>query len=328
MDARTGLLTSFFALVSGVCAALPLHAQCPQGTVEIGRTETAGKITVKCAPIKDLTLEQMKAIKPELLELLGSEDRQQFESRKKKLDAETRFKTDLLARVGALDAQIAETEKQLREMGFKNSLQSFDWTGGESRKAQQHMIGQLILHLRNYTIEKSEKALEEGFLAHISKMKPKEVNKLADSLQQLGANEPLFQEWLRSFSEKVPRKVLTDGAKLAIEAAKAEGRLFKISEEMSKETVQGKQEAALTVIAMLGVDFPVMKELKLVASGSYDVAEAWATILVLDRHMGEMTTAVDTQLASQKKILLHMKALVDERKETRKVLESVTREKK
>src|SRR5205814_7196245 len=144
-----------------------------------------------------------------------------------------------------------------------------------SEEAQRDMVSQLISRFRDYAVSKSQSVLQENFLARIQTMKqtmkPNEITKLADTLRQLGANEPLFQEWLRSFSAKASRKVLVDGAKLAIEGVKDWEKLLKISEEMDKKTLQGHQEAALTVISMLGVDYPAMKELKLIASGAYDV---------------------------------------------------------
>ena len=221
---------------------------------------------------------------------------------------------ELSVRVVSLDVQISETEKQLRGLGFERAEHAFVWFKGQSEKAQRDMVSQLISRFRDYAMSKSESVLQENFLARVQAMKPKEINKLADSLQRLGANEPLFQEWLRSFSPKASRKVLIDGAKLAIEAVKAEGRLFKISDQMDKKTVQGQQEAALTVISMLGVDCPAMKELKLVASGAYDVIEAGYIIYNLDRDIKELTVATETQLANQKKIVKRMKTLFDQRK--------------
>jgi hypothetical protein len=111
-----------------------------------------------------------------------------------------------------------------------------------------------------------------------------------------------------------------DGARLAIEGIKDWEELLKISEEMDKKTVQGHQEAALVVISMLGVDYPAMKELKLIASGAYDVGEAWATIFILDRGIKELTVATETQLANQKRIAVRMKALVDELNTTKEKL--------
>ena len=225
----------------------------------------------------------------------------------------------LASRVLDLDRQIAEAVKQLSGLQFDRAEHAFAWFKGQSEKAQRDMVSQLTSRFRDYAVNKSQSLLQENFLTAIETMKqtrkPNEVAKLADTLRQLGANDPIFQEWLRSFSAKAPRKVLVDGAKLAIEGIKDWEKLFKISAEMDKKTVQGHQEAALTVISMMGVDCPAMKELKLVASGAYDVGEAWATIFILDRGIKELTVATETQLANQKKIALHMKSLVDQRKE-------------
>lgn len=311
-----------YVLVLLLVVFLPstLNGQCPPGTIEIGRTETSEKISVTCLKIDELTWAQIQAIKPELIKALGSQDRQQFERWKKKLQSDILLRAELSARMGVLDAQIAETEKRLRGLGFDHAEHDFISFKGQSEKAQQDMVSQLISRFRDYTVSKSESVLQESFLARVQTMKPKEINKLADSLQRLGADEPLFQEWLRSFSPKASRKVLVDGAKLAIEAIKDEKKLFKISGEMEKKTVQGRQEAALTVISMLGADYPAMKEIKLVASGAYDVGEAWVTIFILDRGIKELTVATEVQLANQKKIALRMKVLVDERQAAREKL--------
>jgi hypothetical protein len=223
----------------------------------------------------------------------------------------------LTASIQALDVQIAETQKQLRGLGFTRAVPDFSWFAGQSELARQHMISQLVSHVRDYTLAKSTEAMEEHFLAYLPTLKQNEVIKLADSLKRAGASDPIFQEWLRSFSPTASREVLAQGAKLAIETVKANERLFKIAEEMDKGTVQSQQEAALTVITMLGTDYPGLKELKLVASGGYDVIEAWATIYILDRGIDQLVASTEVQLANQKKIVLGMKDIVDKRNAAR-----------
>ena len=68
------------------------------------------------------------------------------------------------------------------------------------------------------------------------------------------------------------------------------------------------------------VDHPGLKELKGVAAGIYDVGEACATIFVLNQGIDQLTTATETQLANQKKIVLHMKAIVEQRNVAREKL--------
>ncbi len=225
--------------------------------------------------------------------------------------------------IQALDVQIAESEKQLRGLGFKRAIPDFAWFAGQSGQARQHMINRLIGRVRDYAISKSEGLVEEHFLQYVQTMKPKEINKLADSLRRLGANEPLFQEWLRSFSPKLQRKVLVSGAKLAVDAVKREEKLFKIAENMDEGSVAAQQDAALTVISMITPDYPGLKELKLVATGAYDVLEAWATIAILEANIDELTTAVETQLANQKTSLLYRKDLIDRRKAAKQKLASL-----
>jgi hypothetical protein len=225
----------------------------------------------------------------------------------------------LTARVHALDRQIAEMEKQLRGLGFKKAVPDFTSLAGQSQKAQQHMVSQLISRVRDYATDQSEEAMSEHFLKYIGTMKEEKVKNLANFLQSKGADEPLFQEWLRSFSPDASRAKLVSGAQLAIDVVKGGEDLFTIREEMEKETVQGKQQAALTLISMVA-DYPGMKELTQVASGAYDVIEAGVTICILDRGIKDLTTATETQLANQKEIMLRMKALVDERKDAREKL--------
>jgi hypothetical protein len=261
--------------------------------------------------------------------LKGSQPAKDCQDRKDKLMVEVNSyyskveafnaEAQLTTRVEALDKQIAETEKQLRGLGFKKAVPDFAWFAGQSQQAQQQMVSQLISRMREYATDKSEDAMKDRFLTYIGTTKEKEVKNLANFLKSKGADEPLFQEWLRSFSPKASRAVLVDGAKLAIDAVKKDEDLFKIGEEMDKETVQGRQEAALTLISMV-VEYPGMKELKLVASGAYDVIEAGVTICILDRGINDLMTATETQLAKQKQIMLRMKALVDERTAARKKL--------
>jgi hypothetical protein len=229
----------------------------------------------------------------------------------------------LSERLKNLDARIAETERRTKQLGLAKSGQTFAWYTGMSEIARQRMVDGLVSRLRDYAVSKSESKMQDGFLTRIKKMKPKEINKLADTLQHLESKVTLlkaqrFQKWLRSFSPKAPREVLINGSKLAIDTVKYEQGLFKLGEDLETGTVQSRQEAALGLISLvldnpLVMEFPAIKELKLVAGGAYDVLEAGFTIYVLDRDVESLIAATESQLSNQKKIARQLKSLYDER---------------
>jgi hypothetical protein len=304
-----------FVFFSGFFPVATMNGGCPRGTAEVGRTETAEQISVTCVRIEELTWAQIQAINPKVIEGLGREDRQQLEKRKSALQSDS----VLRARVSVLDAQIAETEKQLRGLGFKKAVPDFAWFAGQSGRAQQQMIGELVSDLREYTIGKTEAEIQNHFLNYIDTMSNRDVSRLADQLARLGLRNDTFQAWLRAYSRKASREVLLEGARLTIDAIHRQDDLFKIHDGMEKGTIEDQQLAALTLLSML-VDHPALKELKSVAAGIYAVGEAWATIIILDQGIDQLTTATETQLANQKGVILHMQALVDERNRTREKL--------
>ena len=208
--------------------------------------------------------------------------------------------------------RITEAEEQLRGFGFKQREADFVRYGGWAGQARDRLIAQLTLRVQTLVTAKAEALMQERFLEQIGKMKPKDVNRLAEKLMQAGAKDPLFQEWLRSYSPKASRQVLIEGAKEAIACLKYEEKLFKLT-ETDTETVAGRQEAVLTLASML-IDHPYLKELSAVAAGIYDVGEAGATLWILNEGVDHLNGVVDQQLADQKKTVQHMTKLVTDRK--------------
>jgi len=222
----------------------------------------------------------------------------------------------LVLRAHELDEQIAETQKQLQGLGFKRAVPDFAWFAGQSGRARQHLIEQLVGRARDYAIAQTQASFQESFLERIRTMSEHDANRLAEVFVKLHLRNHEFQQWLRAFSPKASRAVLVNGAKMALDAIKTEERLFKIADDMDQATVESQQDAALTLVSMF-VDYPGLKELKAVATGAYDVGEAWATIVILDRGIDELTNATEIQLANQKKIILHLKDLMEKRNELR-----------
>lgn len=213
----------------------------------------------------------------------------------------------------AFDRQLGEIPKQLSGLGFTHANHDFAWYQGQSGQARDQMIARLVTHLGTYAAAKSEAALQDHFLEHIQKMKVKDVNRLAEIFVRLHLRNHEFQSWLRAFSPKASRAVLVEGAKLAIDAVKREQDIFKIMELVGTDSIADRQEAFLTVVSLL-VDYPGIKELKAMATGLYDVGEAWATIVVLDRGIDELMASTEIQLVNQKRLILRQQKLMAERK--------------
>lgn len=219
---------------------------------------------------------------------------------------------NLAVKIHEATRQITEMGEQLRGWGFKQREAELVRYGGLAGQARDQMIAQLTSRVQGLVTGKAEAAMEEHFIAAIGKMKPKDVNRLAEKLMQAGAKDPLFQEWLRSFSPKASRQVLMAGAKEAIKCIKHEEKLFKVGEALDRDTIASRQEAALTVASML-IDHPYLKELSAVAGGLYDVGEAGATIYILNEGIDHLTNVTEQQLVAQKTVVGRMKALVDQR---------------
>ncbi len=213
-----------------------------------------------------------------------------------------------------LGRQLAAIPKQLAGLGFTHANHDFTWYEGQSGQARDQMIAQLVSRIGDYTTDKAEDALTDHFLASIQKMSKHDANKLAQRFVDLHLRNHEFQTWLRSFSPKVPRAVLVSGAKEAIDYVKREQDALKTVESLEKGTVAGRQEAFLTVVSLL-VDYPGMKELKALSAGLYDVGEAWATIIILDRGIDELMSSTEIQLANQKKLIAHQRELMQQRRE-------------
>ena len=213
-----------------------------------------------------------------------------------------------------IDRQLAQIPQQLAGLGFTHANHDFAWYEGQSGQARDQMIAQLVSHAGSYATAKTEEVLTDHFLESVRTMSTHDANKLAQKLVDLHLRNHEFQTWLRRFSPKVPRAVLVNGAKEAIDYVKREEGFFKTIESLDKGTVAGRQEAFLTVVSLL-VDYPGMKELKALSAGLYDVGEAWATIIILDRGIDELTASTETQLANQKKLILHQQELIKQRRE-------------
>ncbi len=212
-----------------------------------------------------------------------------------------------------LGRQLAEIPKQMSGLGFTHANHDFTWYQGQSGQARAHLIAELVARLGSYAAAKSEDGMRDHFLENIQKMKPKDVNRLAEVFVKLHLRNHEFQSWLRAFAPGASRAVLVDGAKMAIDAVKREEDIFKIMELVGTGSVAERQEAFLTVVSLL-VNYPGMKELKAVASGLYDVGEAWATIFILDRGVDELMASTDIQLANQKRLIMRQQKLMEERK--------------
>lgn len=221
---------------------------------------------------------------------------------------------DAWGRALLIERQLAEIPRQLAGLGFTRANHDFAWYEGQSGQARDRLIAQLVSRVGDYTTSKSEALLQDHFLKHIQTMSKHDANKLAQRFVDLHLRNHEFQSWLRSFSPKVSRAVLVNGAKEAIDYVKREEGFFKVIDSLDKGTVAGRQEAFLTVVSLL-VDYPGMKELKAVSAGLYDVGEAWATICILDRGIDELTASTETQLVNQKKLILHQQTLMKERRE-------------
>jgi hypothetical protein len=212
-----------------------------------------------------------------------------------------------------LGRQLAEIPKQLAGLGFTRANHDFTWYQGQSGQARDQMIAQLVSRVGSYATAKAEEAATDHFLEKIRTMSKHDADKLAQKFVDLHMRNHVFQEWLRSFSPKVSRAVLVNGAKEAIDYVKREEAFLKTIESLDKGTVAGRQEAFLTVVSLL-VDYPGMKELKALSAGLYDVGEAWATIYILDRGIDELMNSTEIQLANQKRLILHQEKLMTERK--------------
>jgi hypothetical protein len=226
------------------------------------------------------------------------------------------------SRINELDRQIADLQKQLHALAFDSSVQDFAWFASQSKEAQEHLIAQLISRVREFAISKTEDEMTDHFLKRIGTMKPKEINRWAESLRQCPVtNTRVFQDCFRSLSPKASRAVLVQGAKLAIDGVKNDQQLFEAVEHFDKETVEGRQDAALTLLDMVA-DFPGLKEvqelkslkaLNGISAGLYDVGEAWLTYYFLDHDITDRSASIETQLATQQKVMRRMKDLIDER---------------
>ncbi len=213
-----------------------------------------------------------------------------------------------------IDHELAQIPRQLAGFGFTHANHDFAWYEGQSGQARDQMIAQLVASAGTYVTDKSEAVLKDRFLERIQKMSKHDANKLAQKFVDLHIRNPVFQDWLRSFSPKASRAVLVTGAKEAIDTLKRQEDFFKMVESLDKGSVAGRQEAFLTVVSLFD-DYPGLKELKALSAGLYDVGAAWATIIILDRGIDDLTASTETQLVNQKKLIIHQQELVKKRRE-------------
>jgi hypothetical protein len=262
------------------------------------------------------------------LEVLTPQDRAVKEAKKQ---FRARLESAVAAAIAVLQqreqsqtTQIAETQEQLRNLGFKRTAAELTGLQGQSEAAQRQLVSGLISRVRDYAVSASVDVMQTRFLERIASMKPREVSKLADALQRAGVSDPLFLEWLRSFSPNASRQVLVRGAELAIHAVESQQDLFSAAEGLSEGTLRSRQEAAVTLIGMVTRDFPGLRELTLVATGAYDVIEAGVMIAVLDRSIDGLTQTTEVQLVQQKRIICRLTTLMFDRDTVREQIKRLS----
>lgn len=219
----------------------------------------------------------------------------------------------LYADVAGIAQQIEQTRRQLAGLGFDERSADFERIGEMSRDEQALLKKQLIKQLRKVTLNKGAKYMQERFLSRIQSMSPQKVRSLAGKLKKAGADDPLFQEWLLSFTRNAPREVLANGARETIKYIEKEEHLEKLLEALEPETVEGNQEAFLELVSLVS-DFPALGELSAVAAGTYQLGEAGVFLLVLSGNQDHLDSVTLDQLSKQKILMKRMESLVGERR--------------
>lgn len=220
----------------------------------------------------------------------------------------------LYAPVNPIANQINETKRQLATLGFDDRSADFEQLGEMSAVEQAHIKKQLFEQFQGLVIESGTKAMEERFLEKIKKMKKRDVEVLANKLRRSGTDDPVFQEWLRSFSPAASRNVLVDGARDTIKYLKKEDNFLKMFEQAEPGTVEARQDAFLTLLSLVS-DNPAIAELKAVAAGFYNVGEATVYLYVLQKNIGHLNNITEEQLERQKILMKRMEHLMRDLKQ-------------
>jgi hypothetical protein len=201
-------------------------------------------------------------------------------------------------------------------LGFDDRTSDFERLGEMSATERAHVTAQLLGQLKAVALAKGEKAMEDYFLNKIKTLKPEQVEALANKLQKAGADDVMFQEWLRSFSPNASREVRVNGAREIIKYLKRELKLFKLDQQLDAGTVEARQEAALTLLSLV-CEHPALTTLKAVAVGIYTVSEAGVYLYVLQKNIDHLNDITAEQLERQKVPISRMKELVRDRQHLR-----------
>lgn len=215
--------------------------------------------------------------------------------------------------IPALTRQIEETKRQLAGLGFDERSADFERLGAMSQRELELTKSRLLAQLKKVTLDKGADHLQEKFLERIRTMTPQKLTAVAEKLKKAGADDPVFQEWLRSFRPNASREVLVDGAKEAIKYVEKAENLQGAAEGMNQGSVEGRQEAFLEVLSLVS-DYPATGELSAVATGFYQVGEAGVFLFVLsgnERHLDKVTK---DQLSRQKILMKRMETLIRQRR--------------
>ena len=226
-----------------------------------------------------------------------------------KIDARTR----IYEGIPALTRQIEETKRQLASLGFDERSADFERLGEMSAAEQTHLKKQLLAQLRKVTLDKGADYMQGRFLERIKTMTPQKLTAIAEKLKKAGADDPIFQEWLRSFRPNASREVLVNGAEETIKFLKKEENLQKMIEGLDAGTVEGNQEAFLELMSYVS-DYPALGELKAVAAGIYHTGEAGVFLYVLAGNQQHLDRVTADQLSRQKVLIKRMETLIKQRK--------------
>jgi hypothetical protein len=225
-----------------------------------------------------------------------------------KIEARTR----IYEGIPALTRQIEETKRQLSSLGFDERSADFERLGEMSAAEQAHLKKQLLAQLRKVTLDKGADYMQARFLERIKTMTPQKLTSIAEQLKKAGADDPVFQEWLRSFRPNASREVLVNGAEQTIKFFKKEENLYKMVDGLDAGTVEGNQEAFLELVSYVS-DYPALGELKAVAAGVYHTAEAGVFLYVLSGNQHHLDRVTTDQLSRQRALVKRMETLIRQR---------------
>ena len=212
-----------------------------------------------------------------------------------------------------LTRQIEETKRQLRQLGFEERSADFDRLGEMSRNELELTKARLLDQFKKVTLGKGADHLQEKFLERIRTMSPQKLTAIAEKLKKAGADDPVFQGWLRSFRPNASREVLVNGAKEAIKYLENAESLEGVAGGLNQGTVEGRQDAFLEVLSLVS-DYPALGELSAVATGTYQVGEAAVFLTVLSGNERQLDRVTREQLSRQKLLIKRMETLVKQRK--------------